>query len=510
MPLPKKRLEIALLILLIVIAAFFRLYRLRDYVVFLGDEGRDMIVLRDIFVKGHIPFLGPSASVGGFYLGPIYYWMAAPFLALSLFDPVGPSYMVALFGLATVLLLFKFIKEAAGFWPAFLVSLLYATTPLVVRYSRSSWNPNPLPFFSLLLIYLTYLGIKKNRPVYFLGAGACFGVAIQLHYLALVLAPLALIIVLVNQNYKKIPTSLIFAFVGALITFSPFLIFEIRHNFPNIKTILEFVTRGNTITYKNFNLIYTLSNSGNIFLEALSSVTGTIITRLAFWTLTILGLLSLALNFKDKEKRFLLSIGLIYFLVGIFLIRLYAGQLYDYYYGSIFPAPFLLLGFIIMSFWKKLPLKLIWGILVIFILFYFISHGFYTHPPNKLIKQTETVANFVIEKSENQPFNFALISNSNSDHAYRYFLDIKNHEPIPLEQNIAEQLIIVCESKVCSPLGNPLWEIAAFGRGEIAGEWELPAYGFKVYRLTHWTGEPSPAGKPAKKLGYIEYLLPNM
>src|SRR3989344_8837512 len=110
--------KFAVLVGVVLIAVFFRFWQIRDYMVFLGDEGRDMMVIREIFTEHHIPFLGPTASVGGFYLGPMYYWMAAPFLLLWGFDPVGPSYMVAAVGVATVLLLYKFLKSAIGFWPA--------------------------------------------------------------------------------------------------------------------------------------------------------------------------------------------------------------------------------------------------------------------------------------------------------------------------------------------------------------------------------------------------------
>ena len=119
--------------------------------------------------------------------------------------------------------------------------------------------------------------------------------------------------------------------------------------------------------------------------------------------------------------------------------------------------------------------------------------------PNRLIYQTETVSNFVIEKTGNRPFNFALISDHNSDHAYRYILEIKNHKPKELEEIVTDQLLVVCESKTCSPLGYSIWEIAGFGRAEIASQWEIPALGIKVFRLTHWPGELSPAGRPAKK-----------
>src|SRR4030042_5453256 len=107
-----QNLQLILVTLLIITAIFFRFWQIRDYVVFLGDEGRDMIIMRRIFTEGNLPFLGPTASVGGFYLGPIYYWMAAPFLLLFRFDPVGPSVMVAIFGVLTVFLLLKLLKYA--------------------------------------------------------------------------------------------------------------------------------------------------------------------------------------------------------------------------------------------------------------------------------------------------------------------------------------------------------------------------------------------------------------
>lgn len=92
-------------IVILVIAAFFRIYKISDYMTFLGDEGRDAIVAKDI-LQGNFTLLGPRASAGDFFLGPIYYYMMAPFLFLSNLDPVGPAIMVALFGVATVFLVY--------------------------------------------------------------------------------------------------------------------------------------------------------------------------------------------------------------------------------------------------------------------------------------------------------------------------------------------------------------------------------------------------------------------
>jgi len=90
---------------IIALASFLRLYKISDYMTFLGDEGRDMLVAKAI-LDGNLTLLGPRASAGDFFLGPIYYYMITPFLWLSRLDPVGPAIMVALFGIATVYLVY--------------------------------------------------------------------------------------------------------------------------------------------------------------------------------------------------------------------------------------------------------------------------------------------------------------------------------------------------------------------------------------------------------------------
>lgn len=502
-----KRIEIILLVVVILIAIFFRFYKIRDYVVFLGDEGRDMIIMRNMIQQKRPTFLGPTASVGGFYLGPIYYWMAAPFLLISRFDPVGPAYLVAAIGVATVALLYKLLKVTLGFWPAILASSLYATAPLIVRYSRSSWNPNPLPFFALLLVYFLYLGTKflKDKShiknyMYFLGAGAAFGICVQLHYLATILFAIAAAFVVINLNWRKWPFVFFASAVGFLITFSPFLLFEIKNSFPNFNTISEFVTRGTTVGYKSTNYFWIISNIGNIFLEEITKIKATPITRIVFWLLAAGSIWGLIKNYKS-EKRLIFWLAVIWFIGGLIGLRFYAGQIFDYYFGFMFPAPFIAFAAVVSLIWHQKYLRLAAIALTISATVFFVANGFWRFAPNRLIDQTSLVADVVIEKAGGEPFNFALITDSNSDHAYKYFLDIKGLKPVDLETQIQEQLMVVCESQKCAPLGHPIWEIAGFGRAEVAGEWEIPNIGIRVIRLTHWPGVEDPTGKPAIKGG---------
>ena len=154
------------LLLILILAAVLRFYKLPDYLQFLGDEGRDVLVVKRMIVNHEWTLLGPTASVGGFYTGPIYYYFMLPFLWLFQLNPVGPAVMAALFGLATIALIYYagkiFLDEKAGLIAAFLVAI----SPKMIDISRFSWNPNPVPFFSLLSVVLLYLAAEKKKFIF--------------------------------------------------------------------------------------------------------------------------------------------------------------------------------------------------------------------------------------------------------------------------------------------------------------------------------------------------------
>src|SRR5258706_4321744 len=121
-----KRWWIIPLIVILCIGAYLRLHDIAGYMTFLGDEGRDVLVVKHMIVDHKLTLLGPTASVGGFFLGPIYYYFMLPFLWAWNLNPVGPAIMVALFGVATVFLVFKVGKEFMSPWVGLIAASLYA------------------------------------------------------------------------------------------------------------------------------------------------------------------------------------------------------------------------------------------------------------------------------------------------------------------------------------------------------------------------------------------------
>ena len=513
-----KKIALVILIAILLLAAFLRLYRISDYLNFLGDEGRDVMVVRNI-LHGDLTFLGPRSSAGDFYLGPIYYYMMAPFLFLSNYHPVGPAIMVALFSVATVYLIYRtgreFFSEKAGL----IAALLYSISPLVIIHSRSSWNPNVMPFFSIAALYSAYKGIERKN-YYLLGlSGILLGIAMQLHYLAIFLGGILFFYILLVKILSKDATNKLFelfkqyitVFAGFILGFSPFLLFELKHGFPNTKTILNFIfSSGDVSVGGKFSEIIS-----DVFFRSFARLvtaypvpeTVSVIedTPIAIWyyLTLILAFASIALIFyqiiqKIKEKSEFRGhlLIILWFGFGVFFFGLYKKPIYDYLFTFMFPAPFLLTGNLLGYLIER---KKVFAAVSIISIISLVAINLIYSPlrklPNYQYEQVKMISEFILDKAQGKPFNFALITGGNSDHAYRYIFEIRGKKPVtiqipevdPERKTITDQLFVVCEERPCNPVGHPLWEVSGFGRGELAGEWQVSV--LKVYKLVHYDGK---------------------
>ncbi len=502
---------------ILLLGFFLRFYRVRDYIVFLGDEGRDALVVYNI-LHGDLTLLGPTSSVGGFFLGPIYYYLMTPFMFLSRFDPVGPAIMVVLFGVATIFLVYKIGREFFNPLAGIIAAFLYAISPVVVTYSRSSWNPNVFPFFTISTLYALYKAVVENKISLFILTGFLMGINLQIHYLATFVGAIIFFYTLfagfqLKISYiKTLLKRYISLLVGFLIGFSPFLLFEVRHQFTNSKNILEFIFNSPETGASGQFLV----NVQHVFIRLFG---GLILSYpdfskfskfdpniLQIWLVisVFLGLVSviffLILFIKVRAeslelKKFLLIF--IWALLGIGLFGLYKKSIYDYYLGFIFPVPFLLVGLLLSEviIILKKPGKIIVVIILACLFFLNLKFNPISVPGNNQVRQVKEIADFVLSKTDGKPYNFSISGIGNSDHAYRYFFKLAGKDPVtilgidqdPDRKSVTDQLLVVCETNPCYPLGESRQEIAGFGRAEVAGQWDVSV--LKVYKLIHYTGD---------------------
>lgn len=358
-------------------------------------------------------------------------------------------------------------------------------------------------------------------------AGILLGIGLQLHYLFLFLIPVVLLWTLMHENRHNLLWYLLYGSTGFVIGYAPFLIFELRHGFPNTQTLIRFILEGKDTGFVWGTYLKTID-------DIILRVFGRLVFRLpqneiwvnyppwlmVLWTggirvvgygtvlLLCIGSFTKSIRFPvirrvneirrayDRGNASPLSSRMLFFwfIAVLLLFGFYKKAIYDYYFGIVFAYPFICIGMIfsrLRSIFlnQAVPLFLWIGLLT----FNLIGMPF-RYPPNNQLAQAKSIASAVLEKTNGLPFNFALITNANSDHAYRYFFEIWGNPPITIEnrendperKTVTDQLIVICELYECKPLGHPLWEVAGFGRAEIVDEWNVPFV--RIFKLMHYTG----------------------
>lgn len=432
---------------------------------FLGDQGRDIIIVRDFLKNGNLFFIGPQTSIGNMYLGPFYYYLIAPALLLSNFNPVGPAIFIALLSVVTAYLIFCISKKWFNPRAAYIATFLYAISPTAIKFSNFSWNPNVMPLFALLFIYF----MTEKRYVW---ASVAFAMCLNSHYLALILLPLAFLIWLKDYSKKSIKTTLIAIAVFAL-SLVPQLLFDIKHQGQNIKALLTFFSERETTVnlkvYKSLPVIPELFNQINTSLLAGKDETFGIIVSIILF----LGIIYLFIRHKNKKFTYCV----LWYLFGLIGLGLYKQHIYDHYFGFLFPVLFMLIGYLI----SKLP-KLFAVALFLSLTIFSLLQNPFRWAPNNQLGITQKISNTILSSSNNQSFNYAILSKMGWGFSY-YLIENKNY--FDLKDKITDQLFVVCVPFQidCNPINNPEWAVAAFGWAKIDREVEID--GIKIYRVIH-------------------------
>jgi len=471
-----------IIILLLLLSAFLRLFQIASRMEFLGDQGRDVLIVGRFLSKGDLMFIGPQTSIGNMYLGPWYYYLIAPALLLAWFNPVGPAILVALLGVATVWLTWRVGREWFGREAGLLAALLMALSPVVIYYSTFSWNPNVMPLFSLLSVWLTWRIWKKREFNKLFWLAVSLTMVLNSHYLGLLLFPpvaffLFLTLYSTGKEKKERKAFIKSALIALLIFFVlmfPLILFDLKHGLVNFNAFKEFFTiRQTTVNikfYKGFLKIPVIVNQLMANLIARKDY-----LPLAYLSLAFLGLSIWQLR-KNKAVWFLLA----FIIVGILGLGNYKQHVYAHYFGFLWPLVTLLLA---AGAGKLRWVFLFSGVLVAWFML--------TNWPGWLLanfqlRRAARVADFIEEKSGGDKFALALIAEQNYDAPYRYFFERKNSLLVNLHKEMTDQLFVICEpwGKVeCEPVGHPLWAIAAFGWAQV--DWEEELEGVRIFRLIH-------------------------
>lgn len=388
--LKNNKLFVAVFFVLMALAIFVRVYNFHDWLYFKMDQSRDALLISHSIENGagYLPLLGPRAgatkvSHGYLRLGPMFYYFE--YISGKIFNSTRPevfAYPDLFFSILTIPLLFLFLRFYFSRKNSLLITAMYAFSFIVIQYSRFSWNPNSLLFFTLLTFYsmLKFLNTEKGKQKIVWVALWALGVAVgsQLHFMGLFcLVGISLAAIFLHyelwkakttkelknrSSWKKIAGySFTFLAVFALI-YSPVIISEVMKKGENTKNFIEaFSTKPKSNTLSNKISLsldkqvkyYCLLTTSECYKGATDyksfSVIFTILLMISGVGLAVYQLVkrpkSKVAGENATKKDFLWLLLAWFGSIFVLAIPLY-GSLRPRFFIFVFPVPFIFLGLI--------------------------------------------------------------------------------------------------------------------------------------------------------------------
>ena len=377
-----------LVLALIIIAAIgIRVYHFSSGLHFGMDQARDAYLVKKAVLDGpsQLPLLGPRAGGTFVRLGPVFYYFQ--YLSAKLFGSTSPpvfAYPDLLFSILVIPLFFFFLKLFFKNTTALLVTALFAFNFVIIQFSRFAWNPNSIPFWTLLTFFALFRAVDEKRKIkkylWLVLVAVGWAVAGQLHFVVLAAIPITIFFFLLWtgkwRNFSWKEAALFFAIV--VIFFAPMILSDIKMSGDNIKQFVwafKYKPQEHGLTD---NLKTDLSMHANYWTQILTtyiSPTGKA-SLLAGAALPLFGLFYIFGGLKKKEegdrKKNFLKLIFAWAAVSFLILIPFAFQIKPrFLFFEIF-IPFIFVGFGIEWLlagkkWKKLAMVAVVGATLVII-----------------------------------------------------------------------------------------------------------------------------------------------
>jgi 4-amino-4-deoxy-L-arabinose transferase-like glycosyltransferase len=350
------------LIAILLIGLFFRVWKLESFYIFEHDQDLYSWIVKDIWVEHHLRTIGQVTSIEGVFVGPLFYYLLVPFYVIGGMNPVAATWFATLIGLLTIYSVFFVFKKNFSTGVGLFGAAIYATSLGPVFFDR--WVvPTQLTMIWCVWLLYTAFALAQGKKHALILVAILVGTIWHIHIALLPLLPLLFFAFLLNkQNYKnliKIKTFVTCLGIFLVLTL-PFWIFEYKHNFLQTKSLLFNSGGGGEI-------LMGLKRWLKI-MDALQKV----LTTAVFdsWNLPqiLVPVLSIFLFIFSFWKKILnnkqtLILGF-WVLLVLITQQIIKNPISEYYFANLTIIPILLLSLVLNYFWHR---KLKYLILVLFV-----------------------------------------------------------------------------------------------------------------------------------------------
>lgn len=214
-----------ILIFILILASFFRLYMLGDLYSFIGDQGWFYLSAREL-LNGQIPLVGITSSYTWVHQGALWTYILAPVLHIFNYNPIGGAYLSILLGVLAVFMMYMVGKTLFNSEKVGLVSALFlAASPLAIYFDRMPYHTSPIPLATLIFIFAIYKFATGNKN-YLILAFFMLGILYNLALITMIFWILTVIILLKVREFDlKLYLISIFSF---LIPMIPMIIYDVK------------------------------------------------------------------------------------------------------------------------------------------------------------------------------------------------------------------------------------------------------------------------------------------
>lgn len=331
------------LILIILLAIFFRFYRLWDFQYWSVDEEIFTAVVRQIAVNHKLLLVSPNVAIA-VSLGSFFHLLSAPIFWLAGFTASKILLAGSVLGVLTTLAIYKIGGKIAAF--------LYAGSFLMAFSDRRWWPLSLDPLLAILAIFSISKIIEgKYKYALLLAVSASFAWHADPSLMVIMVFAALSAVVFKIPLFKK-------AYIPALaylfFSIAPFFIFELRHPGAVTSPLIQLLTKSRGLAERSLDLWEVLRG----FARGLFLTPGPNVEKYFLYTKTysapflsplpeILTLFFFIFPLWIKEQKVkIVYLFLLSFLSGIILFTLGMGaEFHQHYFVVAWPAFFILVAF---------------------------------------------------------------------------------------------------------------------------------------------------------------------
>ena len=327
---------------LLLIFIFLRLYQLEARMPFAWDQIQNSWVMKNLIVNHRFPLEGMVAKGNsGFYIGPAYYYLLAPFYFIFNLDPVAAAVFAGIVAVLNFLILYFVTKRLFSAGISLLALFIYTFSQISLTYDRIPWPVIFIPGVSVLIFYFLYQSLLgKTKYIFWLAFAT--GFAFNIHFSAIFFPIIILLTTPLLLRQKK---ARVYGFLSMplfAVWFLPNILAGTHNGFAPANNIVSYIAT----YYHGFHLTRFWQITGDAFIQ-FSGV-------LYFNWLKILSVMLLPIFmivlYKERPKpqtKILLYLVVLWFLIPWVIFTVYSGEISDYYFILNRPLVFIILGYLI-------------------------------------------------------------------------------------------------------------------------------------------------------------------